>query len=160
MQHFNNEIRPHSIMKNSSLKQQNEYAPAITNNSVTGIQQTTMITSSKVTSMPAIANNHTFHPHHQLQQQHQNLGASLSSGSGASTLSNSNNTAITTNTILTTSSSTMTTTSSSNNSSSQKPKVRFNLDINYEKEREWNRVNKILGDASKSQIEWTQEVEV
>ena len=41
-----------------------------------------------------------------------------------------------------------------------KPKVRFNLDINYEKEREWNRVNKIIGDASKSQIEWTQEVEV
>ena len=43
---------------------------------------------------------------------------------------------------------------------SQKPKVRFNLDINYEKEREWNRVNRIIGDASKSQIEWTQEVEV
>ena len=42
----------------------------------------------------------------------------------------------------------------------QKPKVRFNLDINYEKEREWNRVNKIIGDASKTQIEWTQEVEV
>jgi hypothetical protein len=42
----------------------------------------------------------------------------------------------------------------------QKPKVRFNLDVNYEKEREWSRVNKILGDASKSQIEWTQEVEV
>lgn len=41
-----------------------------------------------------------------------------------------------------------------------KPKVRFNLDINYEKEREWNRVNKIIGDASKTQIEWTQEVEV
>lgn len=41
-----------------------------------------------------------------------------------------------------------------------KPKVRFNLDINYEKEREWNRVNRIIGDASKSQIEWTQEVEV
>lgn len=45
-------------------------------------------------------------------------------------------------------------------SSSQKPKVRFNLDINYEKEREWNRVNKIIVDASKSEIEWTQEVEV
>ncbi len=44
--------------------------------------------------------------------------------------------------------------------SNQKPKVRFNLDINYEKEREWNRVNKIIGDASKSQVEWTQEVEV
>lgn len=43
---------------------------------------------------------------------------------------------------------------------STKPKVRFNLDINYEKEREWNRVNRIIGDASKSQIEWTQEVEV
>lgn len=42
----------------------------------------------------------------------------------------------------------------------QKPKVRFNLDINYEKEREWNRVNKIIVDASKSEIEWTQEVEV
>jgi len=42
----------------------------------------------------------------------------------------------------------------------QKPKVRFNLDIDYEKEREWNRVNRIIGDASKSQIEWTQEVEV
>ncbi len=42
-----------------------------------------------------------------------------------------------------------------------KPKVRFNLDINYEKEREWNRVNKIIGDASKNgPIEWTQEVEV
>ncbi|RNA14200.1 hypothetical protein BpHYR1_012797 [Brachionus plicatilis] len=44
--------------------------------------------------------------------------------------------------------------------SSQKPKVRFNLDIDYEKEREWNRINKIIGDASKTQIEWTQEVEV
>ncbi|CAF0956310.1 unnamed protein product [Brachionus calyciflorus] len=43
---------------------------------------------------------------------------------------------------------------------SQKPKVRFNLDINYEKEREWNRVNKLIGDASNTQIEWTQEVEV
>lgn len=42
----------------------------------------------------------------------------------------------------------------------QKPKVRFNLDINYEKEREWNRVNKMIGDASKTSIEWTQEVEV
>jgi hypothetical protein len=41
-----------------------------------------------------------------------------------------------------------------------KPKVRFNLDINYEKEREWSRVNKIIGDANKSQIEWTHEVEV
>jgi hypothetical protein len=43
---------------------------------------------------------------------------------------------------------------------SVKPKVRFNLDVNYEKEREWNRINKILGDASKTQIEWTDEVEV
>ena len=50
--------------------------------------------------------------------------------------------------------------SSSTQPLNQKPKVRFNLDINYEKEREWNRVNKIIGDASKSQIEWTQEVEV
>ena len=50
--------------------------------------------------------------------------------------------------------------SSTSASLNQKPKVRFNLDINYEKEREWNRVNKIIGDASKSQIEWTQEVEV
>ena len=41
-----------------------------------------------------------------------------------------------------------------------KPKVRFNLDINYEKEREWNRASKLIGDASKTQIEWTQEVEV
>ena len=53
-----------------------------------------------------------------------------------------------------------TTTTSKQVQSSQKPKVRFNLDINYEKEREWNRVNRIIGDASKSQIEWTQEVEV
>lgn len=45
-------------------------------------------------------------------------------------------------------------------SASQKPKVRFNLDINYEKEREWNRASKLIGDASKTQIEWTQEVEV
>lgn len=45
-------------------------------------------------------------------------------------------------------------------SGSSKPKVRFNLDINYEKEREWNRVNRIIGDANKSSIEWTQEVEV
>ena len=47
-----------------------------------------------------------------------------------------------------------------NNGPSTKPKVRFNLDVNYEKEREWNRINKILGDVSKSQIEWTDEVEV
>lgn len=45
-------------------------------------------------------------------------------------------------------------------SGSSKPKVRFNLDINYEKEREWNRVNRIIGDANKSSIEWTKEVEV
>lgn len=51
-------------------------------------------------------------------------------------------------------------TSSSSQTTVQKPKVRFNLDINYEKEREWNRVNKIIVDASKSEIEWTQEVEV
>ena len=44
--------------------------------------------------------------------------------------------------------------------SNQKPKVRFNLDIDYEKEREWSRINKIIGDVSKTQIEWTQEVEV
>jgi hypothetical protein len=41
-----------------------------------------------------------------------------------------------------------------------KPKVRFNLDLKYEKEREWSRINKILGDVSKSTIEWTDEVEV
>ena len=46
-------------------------------------------------------------------------------------------------------------------SNSNKPKVRFNIDINYEKEREWNRVNKIIGEANNAQkIEWTQEVEV
>ena len=61
-------------------------------------------------------------------------------------------------TIESTSSSQVTTTTTT--TSHAKPKVRFNLDINYEKEREWNRVNKIIGDASKSQIEWTQEVEV
>jgi hypothetical protein len=58
------------------------------------------------------------------------------------------------------SSSQVTTTTTTTTTSHTKPKVRFNLDINYEKEREWNRVNKIIGDASKSQIEWTQEVEV
>lgn len=50
------------------------------------------------------------------------------------------------------------TTHSSNANS--KPKVRFSLDINYEKEREWSRINKILGDVSKYAIEWTDEVEV
>ena len=58
------------------------------------------------------------------------------------------------------SSSSQVTTTTTTTTSHAKPKVRFNLDINYEKEREWNRVNKIIGDASKSQIEWTQEVEV
>ncbi|CAF1227390.1 unnamed protein product [Didymodactylos carnosus] len=36
-----------------------------------------------------------------------------------------------------------------------KPKVRFNLDPQYEREREWNKVNKLLGN-----VEWTDEFEV
>ena len=43
-----------------------------------------------------------------------------------------------------------------NNSSSFKPKVRFNLDPQYEREREWNKVNKLLGNS----VEWTDEFEV
>ena len=42
-------------------------------------------------------------------------------------------------------------------SSSHRPKVRFNLDINYEKEREWHRFSSKISDASKTPIEWTQE---
>ncbi|CAF2746442.1 unnamed protein product [Rotaria sp. Silwood2] len=37
-----------------------------------------------------------------------------------------------------------------------KPKVRFNLDPQYEREREWNKVNKLLGNS----VEWTDEYEV
>lgn len=37
-----------------------------------------------------------------------------------------------------------------------KPKVRFNLDPQYEREREWNKVNKLLGNS----VEWTDEFEV
>ena len=37
-----------------------------------------------------------------------------------------------------------------------KPKVRFNLDPQYEREREWNKVNKLLGHS----VEWTDEFEV
>ena len=37
-----------------------------------------------------------------------------------------------------------------------KPKVRFNLDPQYEQEREWNKVNKLLGNS----VEWTDEFEV
>ena len=37
-----------------------------------------------------------------------------------------------------------------------KPKVRFNLDPEYEREREWNKVNKLLGNS----VEWTDEFEV
>ena len=39
---------------------------------------------------------------------------------------------------------------------SMKPKVRFNLDPQYEREREWNKVNKLLGHS----VEWTDEFEV
>jgi hypothetical protein len=39
---------------------------------------------------------------------------------------------------------------------SLKPKVRFNLDPEYEREREWNKVNKLLGNS----VEWTDEFEV
>ncbi|UJR36522.1 hypothetical protein I4U23_029243 [Adineta vaga] len=39
---------------------------------------------------------------------------------------------------------------------SLKPKVRFNLDPQYEREREWNKVTKILGNS----VEWTDEFEV
>jgi hypothetical protein len=38
----------------------------------------------------------------------------------------------------------------------QRPKVRFNLDPQYEREREWNKVNKLLGNS----VEWTDEFEV
>ncbi len=41
-------------------------------------------------------------------------------------------------------------------SNSLKPKVRFNLDPQYEREREWNKVNKLLGNS----VEWTDEFEV
>jgi hypothetical protein len=37
-----------------------------------------------------------------------------------------------------------------------RPKVRFNLDPQYEREREWNKVNKLLGNS----VEWTDEFEV
>ena len=43
-----------------------------------------------------------------------------------------------------------------NASNSLKPKVRFNLDPQYEREREWNKVNKLLG----NNMEWTDEFEV
>ena len=58
------------------------------------------------------------------------------------------------------SSSDMSSPGASNIEEKKVPKVRFNLDIDYENEREWSRVNRIIVDASKSQIEWTQEVEV
>lgn len=41
-------------------------------------------------------------------------------------------------------------------SNALKPKVRFNLDPAYEREREWNKVNKLLGNS----VEWTDEFEV
>ncbi|UJR09581.1 hypothetical protein I4U23_013816 [Adineta vaga] len=41
-------------------------------------------------------------------------------------------------------------------SNTLKPKVRFNLDPQYEREREWNKVTKILGNS----VEWTDEFEV
>ena len=41
-------------------------------------------------------------------------------------------------------------------SNSLRPKVRFNLDPQYEREREWNKVNKLLGNS----VEWTDEFEV
>ena len=37
-----------------------------------------------------------------------------------------------------------------------KPKVRFNLDPQYERERELNKVTKLLGNS----VEWTDEFEV
>lgn len=86
---------------------------------------------------------------------------STSSSQGSSSLTNQANN-LATGTPATASSLISATVSSGSQQGqpSQKPKVRFNLDINYEKEREWNRVNKIIVDASKSEIEWTQEVEV
>ena len=44
----------------------------------------------------------------------------------------------------------------SSSSQTFKPKVRFNLDPQYEREREWNKVNKLLGNS----VEWTDEFEV
>jgi hypothetical protein len=41
-------------------------------------------------------------------------------------------------------------------SNSLRPKVRFNLDPQYERDREWNKVNKLLGNS----VEWTDEFEV
>jgi hypothetical protein len=41
-------------------------------------------------------------------------------------------------------------------SNTSKAKVRFNLDPQYEREREWNKVNKLLGNS----VEWTDEFEV
>jgi hypothetical protein len=48
------------------------------------------------------------------------------------------------------------TTTTTTTMNSLKPKVRFNLDPQYEREREWNKVNKLLGNS----VEWTDEFEV
>ena len=47
-------------------------------------------------------------------------------------------------------------TTTTTTSNSLRPKVRFNLDPQYEREREWNKVNKLLGNS----VEWTDEFEV
>lgn len=51
---------------------------------------------------------------------------------------------------------TTTTTAAATTTNTLKPKVRFNLDPQYEREREWNKVNKLLGNS----VEWTDEFEV
>ena len=117
-----NEIKPQSIMKNSSSKFINECKSIVQQQQLNLSNETGFNNQSVINTI---------------------CGSSYLSNSPSSC-----NTAMSSHGTPT------------NAASSQKPKVRFNLDINYEKEREWNRVNKIIGDVSKSQIEWTQEVEV
>ena len=52
--------------------------------------------------------------------------------------------------------STPTATTTTTTANTLRPKVRFNLDPQYEREREWNKVNKLLGNS----VEWTDEFEV
>ena len=137
MEQTGSEVRPHSIMKNSSLRNENNW---ITQKSFTEHSISTIAASSSThmsnSSMVNSANSDT-------------LNMSPLAGMNTSSSHNAN---------LFQAQQHLTQQQMAN--LNQKPKVRFNLDINYEKEREWNRVNKIIGDASKSQIEWTQEVEV
>jgi hypothetical protein len=137
MESTNSEVRPHSIMKNSSLRSENSW---IAQKSFTEHSISTMVASSSThmsnSSMVNSANSDT-------------LNMSPLAGMNTSSSHSAN---------LFQAQQHLTQQQMAN--LNQKPKVRFNLDINYEKEREWNRVNKIIGDASKSQIEWTQEVEV